>query len=324
MPQDSLIENPFKNLDAAGATINWLDSNHVEITYAQVVVESDAELTPAMISFIIFFIALFVIVALRSRKLLLNNPNISAKPDLGAYSTGDEQEFFVYEGRKLGLRVTDFENILSKHFYFYQQLSAEKKKVFVKRCSAFVQRKIFTIHSSEVLKEMPVLVSATAIQLSFGLKKYLYPHFLHIHIYPQEFLRVHPVICFLEGNVSGHSIRLSWKHLYDGIKNYSNGQNLGLHEMAHALYYQTFVTEKHVDKDCRDFFFDFNDDGNKVYEIEQALEAGLYSRYAMQDFQEFWAESVEIFFEKPLALFKKYPDLYYAMRNILNQDTIIA
>jgi Mlc titration factor MtfA (ptsG expression regulator) len=323
MPQDSLIENYIKTLDTAGNTITWLDSTHIEIAYPPTV-ENEEQFTLAMGLFILFFVVMFVIVAIRSRKSLLYNPNISTRPDLGAYSNGDQHEFYVYEGRKLRLSETVIENILNKHFYYFQQLQPDKKKIFSKRCKKFIERKIFTIHSSEVLKEMPVLVAATAIQLSFGLKKYLYPHFLHIHIYPQEFLRVHPVICFLEGNVSEHSIRLSWKHLYDGIKNFSNGQNVGLHEMAHALYYQTFVTEKHVDKDFRDFFFDFNDDGNKVYEIEQAMDAGLYSRYAMQDFQEFWAESVEIFFEKPLDLFKKYPNLYYAMRNILNQDTVLA
>lgn len=324
MPQDSSFENLIKTLDTSEVTITRLDSNKIEIAYDPVIEEYENQFTPAMLVFILFFVAMFVIVGIRSRRLLLYGAPISKQPDLGAYSTGDVPEFYVYEGRKLRLTETVIEKILSKHFYYFQQLPPDKKKVFIKRCKRFIERKIFTIHSSEVLKEMPVLLAATAIQLSFGLKKYLYPHFLHIHIYPQEFIRVHPVICFLEGNVSGHSIRLSWKHLYDGIKNHNNGQNVGLHEMAHALYYQTFVTETHVDKDFRDFFFDFNDDGNKVYEIEQALEAGLYSRYAMQDFQEFWAESVEIFFEKPLELFKKYPDLYYAMRNILNQDTIYA
>lgn len=324
MPQDSSLENYLKTLDTSEVTITRRDNNFTEIAYDPVIEEHENKFTPAMLLFILFFVTMFVIVGIRSRKLLLYGAPISKQPDLGAYSTGDEAEFYVYEGKKLRLTETVIEKILSKHFYYFQQLPLHKKKIFIKRCKRFIERKIFTIHSSEVLREMPVLAAATAIQLSFGLKKYLYPHFLHIHIYPQEFLRVHPVICFLEGNVSGHSIRLSWKHLYDGIKNYNNGQNVGLHEMAHALYYQTFVTEIHVDKDFRDFFFDFNDDGNKVYEIEQALEAGLYSRYAMQDFQEFWAESVEIFFEKPLDLFKKYPDLYYAMRNILNQDTIDA
>lgn len=324
MPQDSSLENFLKTLDTSEVTITRRDSNFTEIAYDPLVTEYENKFTPAMLVFILFFVAMFVIVGIRSRRLLLYGAPISKQPDLGAYSTGDAPEFYVYEGRKLRLTETVIEKILSKHFYYFQQLSTDKKKIFIKRCKRFIESKIFTIHSSEVLREMPVLVAATAIQLSFGLKKYIYPHFLHIHIYPQEFLRVHPVICFLEGNVSGHSIRLSWKHLYDGIKNYNNGQNVGLHEMAHALYYQTFVTETHVDKDFRDFFFNFNDDGNKVYEIEQALDAGLYSRYAMQDFQEFWAESVEIFFEKPLELFKKYPDLYYAMRNILNQDTIVA
>jgi len=42
-------------------------------------------------------------------------------------------------------------------------------------------------------------------------------------------------------------------------------------------------------------FLIFNDDGNKVYEKEQALD-----------------------------LFKKYPNLYYAKRNILKQDSVLA
>ena len=44
-----------------------------------------------------------------------------------------------------------------------------------------------------------------------------------------------------------------------------------------------------------EILFWFNDDGNKLYVIEQALD-----------------------------LFKKYPYLYYAMRNILNKDTVLA
>ena len=43
---------------------------------------------------------------------------------------------------------------------------------------------------------MPVLISAAAIQLTFGLKKYLLPNFKFIHIYPKEFLRVQPTICY--------------------------------------------------------------------------------------------------------------------------------
>ena len=60
--------------------------------------------------------------------------------------------------------------------------------------------------------------------------------------------------------------------------------------------------------------------GNKVYDLVKQGGPGLYSDYAMKDFQEFWAESVEIFFEKPVQLKVLYPALYQVMSDLLNQD----
>ena len=48
----------------------------------------------------------------------------------------------------------------------------------------------------------------------------------------------------------------------------------------------------------------------------------LYSDYALRNFQEFWAESVEIFFEKPVEMESHYPQLYQTMKGLLNQDPI--
>jgi Mlc titration factor MtfA (ptsG expression regulator) len=93
-----------------------------------------------------------------------------------------------------------------------------------------------------------------------------------------------------------------------------------MHEIAHALYYQTFVVEENVDEDFRKTFDGFNLYGNKVFEAEKERESELFSSYAMKDFQEFWAESVEIFFEKPVELKSLYPDLYFVMSDLLNQD----
>ena len=90
--------------------------------------------------------------------------------------------------------------------------------------------------------------------------------------------------------------------------------------MAHALYYQTFVTEENVDHTFRDCFNQFNNSGNKVYNTEMTNEDGLYSDYAMKNFQEFWAESVEIFFERPKEMQHTYPSLYLAIADVLNQD----
>ena len=111
----------------------------------------------------------------------------------------------------------------------YNALSAIQKARFISRIQNFIAHKTFKIHDTKGYKEMPVLISAAAIQLTFGLKKYLLPNFEFIHVYPREFMRIKNTICFLEGNVSGHTINLSWKHFLEGYAIPDDGQNVGLH-----------------------------------------------------------------------------------------------
>jgi hypothetical protein len=128
------------------------------------------------------------------------------------YNEPDQNRAYRYAGRELQISDDDYEKILSRHHSFYNNLTAANKAVFMNRTRQFISRKVFYLYGPDLVKEKPVLVAATAIQLSFGLKRFLLPNFTFIHIYPAEFLRTHPALCFLQGNVSGHSIRLSWKH----------------------------------------------------------------------------------------------------------------
>jgi MtfA peptidase len=234
----------------------------------------------------------------------------------------EKKNLLVFYGDELYFSDQQIAVILNKRFPYYNKLSPTWKITFIQRLQSFMADKTFKIHDKKGYKEMPVLISAAAIQLTFGLKKYLLPHFRFIHIHPQEFLRVQPILCFLEGNVSGHSINLSWKHFLDGYANPDDGQNVGLHELAHALYYQTFEVEENADDNFRSFYSNFNVDGNKAYDTEKTIAGGLYSEYAEKNFQEFWAESVEIFFEKPVEMESHYPQLYQTMKVLLNQDPI--
>jgi len=319
MPQDSSTV-PYLNIpDSFNNPALAADTTYLLYPEQTVIKETDA--VRDQLPFVLFgFFALIIVRIFMQAKKEADHDDHNHRVQNRIFSAPNNTQAYKYPGDQLAFTTQEYHRILSKHSPYFRSITAADKEKFILRSRKFISKKIFYIHSPDSFKEMPVLVSASAIQLSFGLDKYLYPHFKYIHIYPEEFIRIQPVLCFLQGNVSGHSIRLSWKHFLKGIENNTDGQDVGLHEMAHALYYQTFVTERHVDKDFRDFFDDFNDDGNKVYQVEQALEAGLYSKYAMLNFQEFWAESVEIFFEKPFLLRAKYPDLFDAMKNILNQD----
>lgn len=319
MPQDSSTVTYLNIPDSFNTPAQPADTEYLLYPEQPAIEQPDA--VREQMPFVLFVFFAFIIV-----RIFMQAKNESGHDEYNPrarnkiFSSPNNTPAFKYSGDQLAFTTQEYHRILSKHSHYFRSITDADKEKFISRSRKFISKKIFFIHSQHSFKEMPVLVSASAIQLSFGLDKYLYPHFKYIHIYPEEFIRIHPALCFLQGNVSGHSIRLSWKHFLKGIENNTDGQDVGLHEMAHALYYQTFVTERHVDKEFRDFFDDFNDDGNKVYLVEQALEAGLYSKYAMLNFQEFWAESVEIFFEKPFLLREKYPDLFDAMKNILNQD----
>lgn len=259
--------------------------------------------------------------------MVFNKKNLEDSDDFGAASAGlitDETGRSVYQvfhGDSLNFTDEQLAGILTKRFPYFLRLDSYRQKLFLQRLQDFIADKKFTIYGGTAYKEMPVLISAAAIQLTFGLQKYLLPYFSSIHVYPQEFLRINNDICFLEGNVSGHTINLSWKHFLDGYKFPADGQNVGLHEMAHALYYQTFVTEENVDANFRDSYRYFEADADKAYQTERNMDdAGLYSEYAEKNFQEFWAETVELFFEKPTALRTSYPRLFATMKQLLNQD----
>ena len=231
-----------------------------------------------------------------------------------------DNNFLVYRGKDLKFSAEEIATILHKRFPYFNKLTTGEKIRFLQRHNKFMCQKVFRINDESGFKEMPVLLSATAIQLSFGLEEYILPYYKNINIFPQEFLGTEPNIRFLEGNVSGNSINISWKHYLQGYENIENGQNVGLHEMAHAYYCQNMLC-----KDVRDMAFvktysNFDMHSNTVFKNELLSTQRLYSDYGLKNLQEFWAESVEIFFERPLAMKKQYPDLFTTMRLLLNQQ----
>jgi MtfA peptidase len=229
----------------------------------------------------------------------------------------------VYHGNALAFSDQLLREILQRRFNYYNGLTTADQAKFIRRLKNFIDDKTFTIHDKKGFREMPVLISSCAIQLTFGLDKYLLPFFKNIHIYPAEFLGIYPTIRYLMGNVTGDTINIGWKYFMEGIEDSTDGKNVGLHEMSHALYYQTFVVEDNVDKDFKKTFDQFTLVGDQVYSSNKEERIGLYSPYALNSFQEFWAESVELFFEKPAGMKSTYPELYSAMADLLEQDPLL-
>ena len=286
------------------------------------------ELTP-LFYVVGIFIAIWIIIRIRDGKnktfvalgSMVNNET-DYDIDEDGNVTEEKPDYLVYNGNELNLSDAEIIKILNKRSIFFTGLSEKDKEKFVHRVQKFKETKTFFIHDKSGFKEMPVLISSSAIQLSLGLDKYLLPDFPCIHIFPAEFMATEPTIRFLEGNVSNNCINISWKHFLNGFNNPADGQNVGLHEMAHAYYFQNVETRNNIDHDFVYTLSKFNNCGNRAFTEEQKPGNNLYSEYAMRNFQEFWAESVEIFFERPFQLKTCYPDLYAAISDLLNQDPL--
>ncbi|WP_336516745.1 zinc-dependent peptidase [Pollutibacter soli] len=227
----------------------------------------------------------------------------------------------VYYGENLDFSDEVIRKVLIKYFPYFNRLLPPDQDKFLSRLRKFIKTKIFIIHDVKGYREMPILISASSIQLTFGLDKFLMPHFNIIQIYPQEFIALEPMRILI-GNVSGNTINIAWKQFLEGYKNRFDSSNVGLHEMAHALYYQNFETEEYIDRNFKNCFQVFTALGDRIYSKEKERSIGLYSDYAMKNFQEFWAESIELFFENPQRLNSHYPELYNILCDLLCQDPL--
>ena len=126
---------------------------------------------------------------------------------------------------------------------------------------------------------------------------------------------------YLDADVKGITyasgfIYLSWQDFEEGYENYTNKINLGLHEFAHAL-----MLEKQQISESSGFEILH---GMYAYLSNKANQSGqedpLFRHYGFTNIDEFWAVSVEVFFEQPIQLQKTYPNLYKIIARLLKQD----
>ena len=237
------------------------------------------------------------------------------------YQPTSQNNYLVYKGDSLGLSNKEVVDILEKYYTYYRNLDKHLQFKFFDRLQEFMNSKQFIIHTHEPFKEMPILICAAAVQISFGLDDYELSHYPYIQIHKEEYFAENS-LRVLAGNVQGSCITLAWSQLLKGFSNYEDGSNVGLHEMAHALYFQEIL----VDKDNESFELHFSElmyRGETVLQ-QQKCPHNLYTDYAFSNLQEFWAVSVELFFEKANDLNNYYPFVFTTLKDILKQNPIIT
>ena len=208
--------------------------------------------------------------------------------------------------------------LLESESSFYSNLEGKEKEKFEYRLHRFINAKTFSTREGlELTERMKMLISASAIQLTFGLNDYHLDRFGTIIIYPKAFLSASDNL-YHKGETNTHgAVVFSWEDFEDGYANLEDKLNLGLHEWSHALMLNNFF-ESTQDVSFVDYYRHWAIESNDEY-LNAGKEGSIFREYGGVNSAEFFAVSVEVFFEATREFSEQAPRLFKFMCIMLNQ-----
>jgi len=255
--------------------------------------------------------------------LLLMLLNYSLKMIELGYVMRRKRPFFIHIPFFLRKLDNGKKSILKQKFRFYNKLTQKHRRIFEHRVASFIKDKDFIGREGlEITEEMKVLVSATAIMLTFGFRDFYIGLLDRIFIYPGEFYSMAREEYHKgEFNPKLRTLVLSWKDFRKGFENYHDNINLGIHEFAHAIHLNSMKERDISSTIFSDSFKELTDLLASKEPLRKALISSKYFRdYAFTNQFEFLAVVIETFIESPDELKSQFPEVYSKTRQMLNFD----
>jgi len=231
-------------------------------------------------------------------------------------------DLFVYFRYMWSPSVPRVDTVIVEHLKennYFLKLSLKGKKRFIRRVRFVAKHRTFEGRQGlEVADEMRVKISASLVQLTYGLRYYYISKFSRILIYPKTFYHGYHSKN-LKGFASpGGTLALSWIDFLHGYEVPDDKYNLGLHELAHALHLNLHqeIATTHFDKHFSHW------QRHSTIEFEQLRKGNndFIRSYGGTNFHEFFAVTVEHFFEVPEEFYRRMPALYVKTCILLNQN----
>lgn len=224
--------------------------------------------------------------------------------------------FYLYKNKL----STDQKAILRKRFSFYNRLSSVGKGRFEHRLKCFLNDKTFIPRQNFVLEDdKKLLIAATAIMLTFGMRKYMLPILEKIIVYPAAFYstideRYHKG----EFNPRLKALVLSWKDFEAGFRVEDDNLNLGIHEFTHAIHLNSIKRSDTASVVFSDGFSELLRLLRNEDLVKDIKNSGFIRDYAFTNEFEFLAVVVESFIESPSEFKSQFPSLYNKIQQMFN------
>jgi Mlc titration factor MtfA (ptsG expression regulator) len=212
--------------------------------------------------------------------------------------------------------------ILEREFSFYQKLSDKRKEYFEHRVAACIAKyKFIGMGGFVITDQVKIVIAATFVMLTFGMRRYLINVFDKIIIYPEPyFSTVNQEFHKGEFNPSVKALVFSWKDFKEGFLFENDNLNLGLHEFGHALYFHGLKNRDQSSIVFSDAYVKMQEYLVQPDILNQLITSNYFRIYAFTNQVEFLAVVLEHFFETPQIFKKEFPELYINVKEMINFD----
>lgn len=216
--------------------------------------------------------------------------------------------------------------ILQEHVLFYQKLNESEKDRFARRVNRFLLKVKVTGVNTTVEDLDRVLIGASAVIPIFRFPDWEYTNIKEILLYPDSFDNefrqegAHRNTLGMVGTGALNSLMLLSQHaLREGFSNKTDKNNTAIHEFVHLIDKTDGDTDGIpallLQHQCTIPWI------NLMHKNIQAIQKGKsdINPYGATNNAEFFAVASEYFFERPMLLKTKHPQLYEMLNNMFHQ-----
>jgi Mlc titration factor MtfA (ptsG expression regulator) len=228
--------------------------------------------------------------------------------------------------------------ILERNVPYYGLLTPEEQLELQGDIQVFLGEKRFEGCGLEITDEIRVTIAAQACILLLHRQTEDYPKMRSIMVYPHHYFanakRALPDGTVLEGPHArlGESwyrgpVVLSWDDVRQGAADVHDGHNVVFHEFAHQLDSESGANEGAPALPRKSMYLAWARVLGQEYEhLHERLEhhrRTFIDAYGATNPAEFFAVITEAFFEQPIQLKRKHPELYEQLRLFYQQDPAV-
>lgn len=208
-------------------------------------------------------------------------------------------------------------SFLIKYNSYYACLSETSRIKFIGRVEEINKRIKIIGEGMSLTPDMKLLLLASMVQISFGLKYFFIDDYEFIYVHPDSFQLKNKDFTSDGITYSAKMIHISWKKFTHDYLIPNDGDNIFLYQLAQALI-QSVQNGNSFDKN----FASYIDAWYLVIKKESIVNISeLLGIKTIKSIDDCFPKCIELFFEKPLEFKQKLPSTYAHLCVLLNQDS---